>query len=172
MPYLLVLIIVPLLTFAAVKYFAGDADPLPTASPTDDAPAPGEDDGSEGTEEDPTVGPDEETEDQTGDEDDAPDPDLDYDTSILVLNGALIAGIAGEVSAVLEADGWTNTSADDYAGNSPAVTSLYYTSADFAAEAQAVADVLGITEVIESASSASNGIVIVIRAEFDVPSLP
>lgn len=196
LPYLLVLVLVPLLTFGAVKFLTGDSgpvDPLPTAEePADDgddadADADDQDEGADdsdpsdpdATGTDPDGADDGDTDDTDdtdadSDEDATEDPetpaDLDYSTHVLVLNGAGVQGLAGQVTEALTNDGWTNTTPDNYESASPTVTSLYYTSEEFAAEAAAVAESLGITNLIESATGASNGIVIVLRSDFQMPA--
>lgn len=196
LPYLLVLILVPLLTFVGVKYFADSGSAPPSASPT--APADdtseeegageegaGEEDGTgendgEGAQEEPTAGEDDtaageepgedpDAEGGDGGTDEEPPADVDHSVHVLVLNGARIQGLAGEVAAALEDDGWMSTEADNYNAAAPVETTLYYTSAEFEAEAQAVADRLGITNLVESASGASNGVVIVLRTDFSMP---
>lgn len=193
LPYLLVLVLVPLLTFGAVKFLTGDSgpvDPLPTAEePADDgddadADADDQDEGADdsdpsdpdATGTDPDDGDTDDTDDTDADsdEDATEDPetpaDLNYSTHVLVLNGAGVQGLAGQVTEALTNDGWTNTTPDNYESASPTVTSLYYTSEEFAAEAAAVAERLGITNLIESATGASNGIVIVLRSDFQMPA--
>lgn len=174
-PYLLVLILVPLLTIVVVKFYTTsqgtetpDASPTQVSTPTDGT---GED-GTEGVDDPTTTDPEVDT---TGGEteptDDPADqtPDLQRDASVLVLNGARVQGLAGQVAGVLEADGWTNTAADNHDGDTPVATTIYYTSSEFEAEAQAVAETLNIDNVVEDPASASNGIVIVLRAGYTVP---
>lgn len=191
LPYVLVLVLVPLLTFGAVKFFAGDpaSDPEPTATesvdsttedpgdgdeaePADTDSPTGEEPGDEpgGDDTDGETGDGEPGEEEPGEGSDDPGAELDYATSVLVLNGAGIQGLAGEVADALEGEGWTNTEADNYSADTPLETALYYTSEEFVAEAQAVADALGITNLIESETGASNGVVIVIRTDFSMPS--
>jgi len=187
LPYLLVLILVPALTFGVVKYFASDSDtdPLPTADETvepsepEEEPAPGDDDANDegaGEEEGETPNPGEEGDDtgaDDGENDETEEPqDLKYDTHVLVLNGARIQGFAGEVADALSQAGWESTEADNYTNEAPTETALYYTSEEFEAEAQAVGEELGITNLVESATSASNGIVIVLRTDFSLPDGP
>jgi len=191
LPFLLVLVLVPLLTFGVVKYFADTSsdEPTPTAEETETA-APDEGDGEDGNgEEDPgdedgAADPDSETDgtdepgeedpgdEEPGEEDTADSEDLNLDTSVLILNGARVQGLAGEVAQALTDEGWRQTEADNYAQASPAETTLYYTSEEFAAEAEAVGEQLGITNLVESSSAASNGIVIVLRADFSLPTGP
>ncbi len=189
LPFLLVLVLVPLLTFGVVKYFADTSsdEPTPTAEESETA-APdegdgedgngeetsGEDDGETDPEADGTEEPGEEDTDEEdpGEDDPADSEDLNLDTSVLILNGARVQGLAGEVAEALTDEGWRQTEADNYAQAAPAETTLYYTSEEFAAEAEAVGEQLGITNLVESSSAASNGIVIVLRADFSMPTGP
>lgn len=183
LPYLLVLILVPLLTLAAVKYFSSPSDPTPEASPTESAPAETEEPDVEEPEDDAegeTDGEDEETdpdadaEDEDTDSEEEPteepeEPELDFSKHVLILNGAGVQGLAGEVAEALAADGWENTEADNYQSATPEASTVYYTSEEFEDEAQEVAQRLGIDQLVEDAGSASNGIVVVIRTDFSLP---
>lgn len=184
LPFLLVLVLVPLLTFGVVKYFADTSsdEPTPTAEESETA-APDEGDGEDGNgeetsgeddgETDPEAdGTEEPGEEDPGEDDPADSEDLNLDTSVLILNGARVQGLAGEVAEALTDEGWRQTEADNYAQAAPAETTLYYTSEEFAAEAEAVGEQLGITNLVESSSAASNGIVIVLRADFSMPTGP
>lgn len=188
LPYVLVLILVPLITFGAVKFFAGGSDttPEPTASdsvaPVDsddeeeDVEADESDEAStsdEGEENADEATPGTEGDDAESDDPDEEDPDepaeLDHNAHILILNGARVQGLAGKVSDALAADGWLNTEADNYDNAAPTVTTLYYTSEAFEAEAQEIAQQLGIETIVEDAAAASDGIVIVLRTDFSLP---
>ncbi|MEE6281470.1 LytR C-terminal domain-containing protein [Georgenia sunbinii] len=171
LPYLLVIVLVPLLAWGAVGLLgggndgAGDDTPTaaePTAEPTD---VPDETD-------EPTDDPDPETtepaepEEPTTD-DDGLGADVITSTSISVLNGASIAGVAGDAAADLTDAGFTAVSASDYGAGSPDVTTLYYRNADLAPTAEAVGEILGIDNLVELASATQNvEIAIVLRADF------
>lgn len=184
LPYLLVLVLVPLLTFGVVKYFAGSSssdEPGPTAEETETstpeeggeedggAETPGEEDDATDPGADETEGT-EPGEEEPGEEDTETPDDLNLDAHVLILNGARVQGLAGDVAEALADEGWQQTEADNYAQAAPAETTLYYTSEEFAAEAEAVGEQLGITNLVESSSAASNGIVIVLRTDFSMPT--
>lgn len=185
LPYLLVLVLVPLLTFGVVKFFAKDITPEPTATDVVDEQTTGEDgegddDAGGDAGDEPDAEPEDETDDDVDDDDagdnlnpdddeDTDEEDLNHDTHIMVLNGARIQGFAGEVAEALAAEGWTSTEPDNYNNESPTETTLYYSSEEFAQEAEAVAEQLGIGNVVESADAASNGIVVVLRPDFSLP---
>lgn len=187
MPYLLVVLLVPLLTFGAVKFFANGSGTEPDPSASDsvdgqDLDAEAEEDDADGLEEEPGAIEDGDGESEDGSEESPEEPveepteeptdepvDLNYSTHVLILNGAGVPGLAGQVTDLLAQQGWTNTAPDNYMNNEPPTTTLYYTSAEFEAEAQAVAEELGIANLRESAAAASNGIVIVLRSDFTLP---
>src|SRR5699024_8304112 len=136
LPFLLVLVLVPLLTFGVVEYFAATSsdEPTPTAEESEPA-APDEGDGEggngeetageDGSETDPEAhGTDEPGEEDPGEEDPGEDDtadseDLNLDTSVLILNGARVQGLAGEVAEALTDEGWRQTEADNYAQAAP-----------------------------------------------------
>ena len=186
LPYLLVLVLVPVLTFGVVKFFAKDTGPGPVASDAgqeqpadepgdeddsgaDDGDATDPDDDGEADSDSDEEGEDGDDQDEDGQDDEDESDELDLDIPILVLNGARIQGFAGEVADALAAEGWTGTDPDNYTNDAPVETTLYYSSEEFADEANAVAEQLGISNVEESAASASNGIVIVLRPDFSLP---
>ncbi len=177
LPYLLVIVLVPLLTFGAVKYFTttddgpGETPPTATGSPTGDGTEPSPS-AETGTGEEPTDEPSQEPSEEPTDEptDEPTTPDLDLSVPVLVLNGAAVQGLAGRTTDFLTDQGWTAVTASNYSNAAPTETTLYYHSADIEAEAEAVAEQLGITALTESAEAASNGIVIVLRSDFTEPA--
>lgn len=189
LPFAIVIVVAPLLAWAGVSILSGDfgsePDPTPAVTATEDETDDSENDDEtedgengtdpEGTEEDepengdgePTDEDNGEPEDETAEDDPTDDPvDLDRDVRILILNGAGVAGIAGNAAETLNNEGWTNTSTADYGQALPNETTLYYHDAQVAEEAEAVASDLGIEATVESASAASSGIVIVLRPDF------
>lgn len=172
MPFVVVLILAPVLAFTVVQVWSQENDPSgapsPTAGATDTAGEDGSGDaGSTGE----ATG--EETSDATGeasesatDEETTPADDLDRDLGVWVLNGAGVAGLAGETAARLADDGWTNVVTDDYSYRLPTSTAIFYTNDAMADEAEAIGEALGITALYEDADAASNGVVIVLRPDF------
>lgn len=93
----------------------------------------------------------------------------DFTTGITVHNGTNTTGLATRTGDKLNNAGFTSVTVSQgiYTLEEPANTTVYYASADLAATAQAVADVLGSGEVIESAAEAqSNPIVVVLRSDY------
>ncbi|WP_159621215.1 LytR C-terminal domain-containing protein [Ruania rhizosphaerae] len=175
LPFLVVLVLAPLLAFVVVQAVSRDSggDPEPTASVSSS-----ETGGETGASEEPAEGESETdadgagdgdaTEEPTDDETDTTDEsaDLDFGAAVWVLNGAGVGGLAGENQGVLTAAGWTNVVADDYAYSQPATTTIYYRDAEIAAEAEAIGAELGITDLVEDAAAAPNGIYVVLRPDF------
>lgn len=190
LPFAVVIVLAPLLAWVGVSAlsgnFGGDAEDPPPVTATEEQDGEGEDgegaageeaDG-EGTETDDGAAEENGTEengtDETDDAEETEEPtdeelDLDRNVRVLVLNGTSTAGLAGSAANVLTTEGWTNTATADYGQAQPAVTTLYYHDALVAEEAEAVAADLGIEATVESASAASQGVVIVLRDDFALP---
>ena len=164
-PFIAVIVIVPLLAWGAVSLLgAGDGEP--EAAPTTPAATvePTEDPATEGSTEEETTAeeePDEETSEPGLGE------DVVLSTSVSVLNGAGIGGLAGEVAAELTDAGFTAVGAADYGAASPDVTTLYYRNGDLAATAEAIGELVGIDNLVEAPSATRNvEIAIVLRADY------
>ena len=181
LPVLAVIVLAPVLAWGAISLLGGGGDdpaaaPSATATAAPTAPAtetgtetgtevgtdPGTataaptDAGAEPTDGATTASPEETTE---------PAANIELGTPIAVLNGAGVGGLAGEVVGRLAAEGFTGGIPDNYASATPATTTLYYNNAGLQATAEEVASVLGITNLVESAS-ATQAIAIVLRADF------
>jgi len=193
LPFAVVIVLAPLLAWVGVSALSGnfgddseETPPAATATEEQDANGEGEGDGADGaqggeetdgeaTETDDDAADENGTEEETGDADeteaadDEEDLDLDRAVRVLVLNGTSTPGLAGSAADALTNEGWQNTSTADYGQAQPTVTTLYYHDALVAEEAEAVADDLGIEATVESASAASQGVVIVLRDDFTLP---
>lgn len=176
-PFIAVIVIVPLLAWGVVSLIGDDGgdggdpaatptveatvDPTgePTGEPTEDVTTPAEEETTQG-EEEATQGEEETTEPGTTE-------DAVLTTSISVLNGAGIAGIAGDVAAQLTDEGFTSVGAADYGAAEPADTTLYYRNAEIAPTAEAIGELLGIDNLVEAPSATQNvEIAVVLRADF------
>ncbi|MEE6273822.1 LytR C-terminal domain-containing protein [Georgenia wangjunii] len=180
LPFVLVLVLVPLLAWGAVSFLSGanegGDDPVATASATTDdgatpAPTDGATDGGTAEPEptDPATDEPEPAEETTEPEEETETPDADVDTSvsISVLNGAGITGLAGDAAAELVDAGFGSTVAADYASGSPDTTTLYYRDGSLASTAEAIGEILGITNLVEAPSATQNvQIAIVLRADY------
>ena len=158
-PFLAVIVIVPLLAWGVVSLMSDDGDPQAEQPPTEQVePTTAPEVTEEPTSEEATT--EEQTEEDTG-------ADVILTTSISVLNGAGVSGIAGEQAAILEEEGFTSVGAADYGSSAPDVTTLYYRNADLAPTAEAIGELLGIDNVVEAASATQNvEIAIVLRPDF------
>ena len=159
-PFLAVIVIVPLLAWGAVSLLSANdgeeppLDPGPAATaPATEQPAPAE------TAEPTPTAPAEEPEPAA--------PEVVRTTSISVLNGAGINGLAAQVAGELQADGFTTVGAADYTSGTPDVTTLYYRNAELAPTAQAIGTLLGISNLVEAPAATQNvEIAIVLRADY------
>ncbi|GEA88177.1 LytR C-terminal domain-containing protein [Cellulomonas cellasea] len=122
----------------------GDAAPDDGAAPTD--PADG------GAAEPPATEPA------------APEPDLA--TAVTVFNAAKVAGLAGETAEKLTGAGFTNVDTGNHTGAGVNGTTVFYAGEAQKATADAVAQALGITQVLPSATEAAAGIAVVLEADY------
>ncbi|MFC4553800.1 LytR C-terminal domain-containing protein [Georgenia faecalis] len=162
LPFVAVLVIVPLLAWAAVTALSRDpGTPEPAAGPTPTATeAPADPTATPTGTEAPSGEPSEEpTEEPAG--------DVERGVSISVLNGAGIGGLAADAAGELIDDGFTNAVAADYTAGSPETTTLYYRNAELRATAEAIGELLGIDTLVEAPSATQNvEIAIVLRADY------
>lgn len=172
LPVVAVIVLAPLLAWGAISLLGGGEDPAAAPTATATATAAATEGGTESATEggtataEPTGAASEEPTDATPTpEETEPAANVELGTPIAVLNGAGVGGLAGEVVGRLAAEGFTGGVADNYASATPATTTLYYNNAGLQATAEEVASVLGITNLVESAS-ATQAIAIVLRADF------
>jgi hypothetical protein len=164
-PFLVVLLVVPVLAWGVVTYLSrtgslpGDAAPPaggssgevqepPAGDGTTDEPADGADGGT-GEEQPP---PEETTE--------APQPVLT--TSVRVLNGARVSGLAAEVAGQLTSAGFTTVTPDNATGSLPAQSTVFIASEDLRATADLVASTVGVPTVVVDAARAGSAISVVL----------
>lgn len=169
LPFVVVLVLAPILAFGVVQLWSQEAGPNSDPSPTagaDDSAADGSGDGGG---EDPSdgTGDAEADESESAEEETTTEDDLDRDLGVWVLNGSPTVGLAGEAASQLEADDWTNIDTADYSNELPTESAIFYTTADMAEEAEAIGEALGISVLYEDPDAASNGVVIVLRADFE-----
>lgn len=168
MPFVVVLILAPLLAFGVVQLWSQEAGPNSDPTPTAGADESG--DGTEGEPSDEATDEDGAATDESEspeDEETTPEDDLDRDLGVWVLNGSATVGLAGEAATQLDEDDWTNVETSDYSYELPTETTIFYTTADMADEAEAIGEALGISALSEDAEAASNGVVIVLRPDFE-----
>lgn len=171
LPYLAVIVLVPLLAWGAVAWLGSDRTSTPgddqaTETPAEEVTDDGSDEPGEEPTEDETATEEEPTDEEPTDDDPLSDPDVVFTTSISVLNGSGVAGVAAEGQASLADAGFSSVFAGDYTASSPEVTTLYYRNAALLPTAEAVGDVLGITNLVEAPGATQNSeIAIVIRPD-------
>ncbi|UFU03545.1 LytR C-terminal domain-containing protein [Ruania suaedae] len=166
LPFLVVLVLAPLLAFVVVQAVSRDtidpgADPTPSVGTSDEETSG---DATEEPVDEPTDGEPTDEETEPAEPTELP-ADLDQGVAVWVLNGTSEFGVAGESQAVLAEAGWTNVVTGDYAYSLPTTTTIYYRDEDIAAEAEAIGAELGITDLVEDANAAPNGIYVVLRPD-------
>lgn len=167
LPYALVIVLVPLLAWGAVGLLGsgGGTDDGGDAQDTETSAPPTAEETTDPADEEPTDTESTDAEDETTEEGLA--ADVITTTSISVLNGAGISGIAAEAAGQLTDAGFTDVVAADYGAAAPESTTLYYRTADLAPTAEAIGDILGIDTLVELASATQNvEIAIVLRGDF------
>ncbi|HLS04502.1 MAG TPA: LytR C-terminal domain-containing protein [Actinomycetales bacterium] len=182
-PWIVVLLVVPLISFGIVYYLSqndtelgdnlfGDDEPPAPTQPTDGEDADGsEADGGdeEGTDEDGGA-EDGADQDASGDEDGAADegeeepepeaPPVNREVAVRVLNATGISGLAGIGAERVQADGFASVVADNYTGGGTRPQSVVkYSQEDLKPTAEQVAQVLGIGDVVED-PEAGDGIIV------------
>ncbi|NMR20305.1 LytR C-terminal domain-containing protein [Cellulomonas fimi] len=146
-PFLLVLVVVPVLAYGAVSSWLElrAADPPATASTESSAPAqtpaetPAESAAPEETTAPPPPPPPVETPE--------PEPEPDLGTAVVVYNSTSRSGLAASAAGVLEDAGWEAVSAANYTGGTLPSSTVRYGSSELEVTARAAAAELGIDTV-------------------------
>lgn len=124
--------------------------------PTDDAAAPE-------TPEEPAETP---TETESTEPAPPPAPPLNPARAVEVYNSTNRSGLAAEASGRLEAAGFTDLTTGNWSGDDPAASVVYYATPDDVTTAQTIAQTLGISQFVESAELAPDGIVVVLAGDY------
>ncbi|MGW6130052.1 LytR C-terminal domain-containing protein [Cellulomonas sp. NPDC055163] len=93
-------------------------------------------------------------------------PAPDFAAPVTVFNAAKVAGLAGETAETLTSAGFTNVDTGNHTGAGVDGTTVFYANEAQRATADAVAQALGITKVLPSATEAAAGIAVVLEADF------
>ncbi len=164
-PFVVVLVVFPALAYGAVTLLSdwdglgsSGGDDTAEEQPADDVP-----DDEQATEETPSATP---TETETATPEPPPPPPLNQARPVDVFNATNRSGLAGNASDRLQAAGFTDVSALNWDGEDPASSIVYYPTADDITTAQTVAQTLGIGQVVESATEAPEGIVVVLATDY------
>lgn len=164
-PLLVVLIVVPLVAWGAVallKHGAAQSSGGSASGSANAAPATSEAAADAGGS--PSTGGD-------GTPEPTSSGNADLTTGVTVHNGTDITGLAGRTGGRLENAGFTSVVVADgvYTEYDPATTTVFYAASENAATAKAVADALGVSNVVESAevtASDSSPITVVLRDDY------
>lgn len=152
--FVIVLVVAALLAYGIVWWFSTQTtDKKTAAGPATSSTAPVDPTGAPTTgesAEEPTDAestPDESeepTDEPTDEETPEQSPELDQAVPIRVLNSTNVSGLAASAAQSLVADGWTGAEAANFTGTPPSVTSVWYQSEEYADEAEAIAESLGV----------------------------
>jgi hypothetical protein len=146
-PFLVVLVVVPALAFAAVSSWLElrAADPGATASTESIAPA----ETAAETPAETASAPAETTAPAPAPpvEQPAPEPEPDLSTAVVVFNSTSRSGLAASAAGVLEDAGWETVSAANYTGRTLPASTVRYGAAELEVTARAAAAALGIAAV-------------------------
>lgn len=159
-PFLVVLVLAPVLAFAVVNYMARDGN-LPSLPGTSTSPEAQEDTPSDTATEGETPT---DTETTPADEPVAPAPVMD--TPVVVLNAASIGGLAAAQAEKLTTAGFTAVTT----GNTEATTDdsvVYYAAEDQKVTAELVAQTLGLGAPTLSPADAGTAISVVLVSDPD-----
>ncbi|MBO0901294.1 LytR C-terminal domain-containing protein [Cellulomonas sp. zg-ZUI222] len=166
-PFLVVLLVVPVLAYGAVEYLSRTGD-LPqsgggTSQEQPEVPAEEDATGGEG---DGTEAPEGEAEAPVP-EATTPAPEPVLTTPVAVLNGARVSGLAGRVADELTAAGFTDVTPDNATTALPAESTVYVASEDLRPTADLVAATTGVPTVEVAPDRADGGIVVLLVTDPD-----
>ncbi len=166
-PFVLVVVVCPLLAFGLVTWlnswegrpgvdipvFGDDDEPASSAPAADGTPSPTET---------PTPTP-------TPTPTETPLPEPDPARTVEVYNATQVRGLAGSTAQVLEDEGFTDVSSDNWPVAAPPTTTVYYPVPEDEGTARRVAELLGVTAVELSPDRAGNAVVVVLVQGFEPP---
>ncbi|MCB2177273.1 MAG: LytR C-terminal domain-containing protein [Actinomycetales bacterium] len=163
-PFLVVVVLFPALAFGMVTWVSNGgglpwsgAAAGPSASSTSPSGTTTESSPSESASESPT---------QTPSPTETPTPEPDLATAVQVENATKTSGLAGGARDTLKAAGFTDVSIGNWTGPSVGTTVVFYPAAADLGTAAKVAELLGIDRVVEDATQAADGVVVVLEADF------
>lgn len=167
-PFVAVLVLVPVVTVGAVLWYSSRGGTLPGAGSGEQpvASAPATSEAAETPEETPGETPAAPDDGEAPATEDTPEPTPDLAADVRVLNAANVSGLAAGAAEQLEDAGFTAvTTGNGTAGGSTAST-VFYATPELAVTAQQVGTTLGITNVVESADVAGDGVVVLLLRDF------
>ncbi len=171
LPFVVVLVVFPLLAYGLVTWLS-DWEGLPTNGASTGAQEPadgsGEATGEEGEPTDPATDPatDPGTDPGTEQPVEPVAPPADLAAPVTVYNSTSRSGLAGGAADRIEEAGFTSVAADDWTGEDPDASVVFYATAADVTTAQLVATTLGIGTVQESAEQAPQGVVVVLAGDY------
>lgn len=169
LPYLVVIVAVPLVAWAGVALLSkmGATNPTAPTTPSAVAPAvptqPAADGATAQAPEETTAPAETQAPPAEPTEEAAPaEEPADRSINVVVYNATDVAGLAGGAADKAKAAGYTNAAAKNFEGTAPSENTVYYAGEANAAEAKEVAAALGITAVVDDAAAAQSAPVVVV----------
>lgn len=143
----------------------------PSEEPADEEPAVDSDSGDGTTDEpadtpseEPTADPnDQPTTEPTDEPTEQATAEVDRTSSVRVLNAGARQGTAGALATKLKNDGWTTVEAANFEGNRPSSSVVYYRGSENLPNAEHIAELAGISNLLEVDSLRSDISVILLR---------
>lgn len=173
-PFVAVVVLVPSLTVGFVLWASswdgslpgfGSSSAPPAAQEPAESPDPSATEGTPTEEAPAEEAPAEEAPAEEAPVEEAP-PAPDLAASVRVLNAANRQGLAASTAEDLEDAGFTAVTAGNGNAGGSTATTVFYGTPELAATAQQVATTLGITNVVESADVAEDGVVVLLLRDF------
>ena len=162
-PFLVILIVVPALGWAAATFLANRQNGQPLGTVTTGSPtAPAQQSGTDNPSSEPTPSEEPTPSPSPSTTTEAP-PTPDYNAAIQVLNGTGTQGLAASNTQKLNAAGYAGTSAANATGWDTQVSTVYYEDPRMEATAKDVAATLGIDNVQRTDNIGSPDVVVVLR---------
>jgi hypothetical protein len=170
LPFLIVLLVAPVLAYAGVNYLAGLGSETvgPGASASPSSEVVGQAPAGQGRTEEPGAtqegSPEPEATPEPTPEPTPEAPVVARDVPVLALNGTTTPGLAAAAAARLQGDGFTSINVGNARSRVPSVSTVYYHDATMKESAERVAALLGVGQVVEMAS-ATQHIAVVLRRD-------
>ncbi len=170
LPLLLVIVIAPLLAWGAVTLLGDAAGSRPEAKPSAATEQPDQDAATEPASTTPTGSVGKVSPGQEGSEKATKAAEgVNLTLGVTVHNGTTVSGLAGRTGDRLRNAGYTAVTVSQgiYSATDPQATTVFYDSDENMATARALADALGIDNVVQSTeATGSNPLVVVLRSDF------
>jgi hypothetical protein len=168
-PFLVVVVLFPALAFGLVTWVSNGGE-LPfgsgAAAGTSSSSTPPAETTTPTTPSDTATDSQTESPSESPSATETPTPEPDLATAVSVENATNTSGLAGGARDTLTAGGFTDVSVGNWTGPSVGTTVVFYPAAADLGTANEVAALLGIGRVVEDATQADGGVVVVLESDF------